>query len=190
LGEATIDLEDFAHHKGSAFGHVLMPTQPSQEAFENQIGWALWWHSHHKKDRIWLEDESWRIGNLHIPKPFYDQMRLAPCHFIEIPFEARLDHIQAHYGQANMSQLIESTLRIQKRLGGLETKTAIQFLVEKNTKEAFRILLQYYDKWYVKGLYAKDERPRDIRKISIPRVDNQLGAQALLSAIASEMNHI
>jgi tRNA 2-selenouridine synthase len=188
LEEATIDLEGFAHHKGSAFGHLQMATQPSQEAFENQLGWALWWHQYQQKDRIWVEDESWRIGNLHIPKPFYDQMRMAPCHFIEIPFEERLNHINAHYGQANMSQLIESTLRIQKRLGGLETKTAIQFLVEKNTKEAFRILLQYYDKWYLKGLYAKDEQSRDIRPLQIPRVDDHAGTQALLAAITEEKN--
>lgn len=190
LAEATIDLEGIAHHKGSAFGHLSMQPQPTQEAFENQLGWALWWHHYHQKDRIWVEDESWRIGNLHVPKPFYDQMRRAPCHFLEIPFEDRLAHIDAYYGQSNMSQLIDATLRIQKRLGGLETKTAVQFLVEKNTKEAFRILLQYYDKWYLKGLYAKDELARDIRPLTIPRVDDNLGTQALLSAVAVEKNTI
>jgi tRNA 2-selenouridine synthase len=43
-------------------------------------------------------------------------------------------------------------IRIKKRLGGLETKTAMNFLLEDDTKEAFRVLLQYYDKLYSKNL--------------------------------------
>ena len=54
-------------------------------------------------------------------------------------------------------QLVNAIIRIQKRLGGLETKTAINFLVEDNYKECFRILLKYYDKWYEKGLHAKEK---------------------------------
>src|SRR5687767_1954884 len=34
-GEKIVDLEDIAKHKGSAFGNIGMPAQPSQEMFEN-----------------------------------------------------------------------------------------------------------------------------------------------------------
>ena len=34
-GESVIDLEDIAKHKGSAFGNIDMPEQPTQEMFEN-----------------------------------------------------------------------------------------------------------------------------------------------------------
>jgi tRNA 2-selenouridine synthase len=186
LGEPVANLEAFAHHKGSAFGHLRMQPQPSQEEFENQLGWRLWNLEQKGLSTLWVEDESWRIGSVHIPKSFYDQMRRAVCLFVEIPFEERLQHIHQHYGKASINDLIDATLRIQKRLGGLETKTAIQFLVENNTREAFRILLQYYDKWYLKGLYSKDDGPRDIRKIPIATVSDNLGTQALLSAIQTE----
>ena len=42
-------------------------------------------------------------------------------------------------------------LRIKKRLGGLETKTAINFLIEDDVVSSFSVLLTYYDKLYLKG---------------------------------------
>ena len=56
------------------------------------------------------------------------------------------------YGILPHNKLAEAILRIQKKLGGLETKTALQFLEEQNITETFRILLHYYDKLYLKGL--------------------------------------
>ena len=40
-GETIIDLEGLAHHKGSSFGALGQPKQPSQEMFENILGIAL-----------------------------------------------------------------------------------------------------------------------------------------------------
>lgn len=45
LGEKTIDLEMLAHHKGSAFGSLGMPAQPSEEMFENKLAVSLWKNS-------------------------------------------------------------------------------------------------------------------------------------------------
>jgi tRNA 2-selenouridine synthase len=46
--------------------------------------------------------------------------------------------------------------RIKEKLGGLNAKTAIQLLEEGNTLESFRILLKYYDKYYLKGLHNRE----------------------------------
>ena len=40
-GEQVIDLEHLASHKGSAFGLLGMPEQPSQEQFENMLALEL-----------------------------------------------------------------------------------------------------------------------------------------------------
>ena len=53
--------------------------------------------------------------------------------------------------------MLEATEIIAKRLGGLETKNTIAFLEEGNTKEAFAILLHYYDKKYLKSLHNREE---------------------------------
>jgi tRNA 2-selenouridine synthase len=106
---------------------------------------------------IWLEDESQRIGNLQIPMPLWKTMRSSKVYFFEIPFEERLNYLTEEYGVQKKDELVTAIMRIQKRLGGLETKNAINFLLENNFKESFRILLTYYDKYYLKGLYNREK---------------------------------
>ena len=74
-------------------------------------------------------------------------------------------------------------MRIQKRLGGLETKNAINYLLENNFKESFRILLKYYDKWYEKGLYNRENPEEQIKKIKSQVVDNEINTDILMNYI-------
>ncbi|MCU0334491.1 MAG: tRNA 2-selenouridine(34) synthase MnmH [Chitinophagaceae bacterium] len=150
-GEQVIDLEGLACHKGSAFGNINMPPQPSQEMFENQLALALFQASGTGR-RIWLEDESQRIGSVNIPFGFFQHMRQSPLLFAELPFEQRLDYIVKDYGKGDIEKLVNAIIRIQKRLGGLEAKNAIQCLLEQDIRGCFAILLRYYDKWYLKSL--------------------------------------
>jgi tRNA 2-selenouridine synthase len=149
-----VDLECLAAHKGSAFGSLGMPAQPSQEMFENLLAMEL--RQATNQHPIWLEDESQRIGEVNIPTQLWNSMRKAPVFFIDIPFEERLQFINKWYGKQNREKIINAIIRIKKRLGGLETKTALNFLIEDNTVESFRVLLTYYDKWYLKGLNNRE----------------------------------
>jgi tRNA 2-selenouridine synthase len=87
-----------------------------------------------------------------LPMAFFKNLRNSVCFFIDIPFESRLKFIVQGYGQFSVPDLIAASLRIQKRLGGLETKNVVNFLVEKNIEGAFEILLKYYDKVYLKNI--------------------------------------
>lgn len=151
---AVIDLEGLAHHKGSAYGAIGQLPQPSQEMFENILATKLWEVNKNNKP-IWIEDESQRIGTVLIPTPLFHLMRNSTCYFMTIPFEQRLAFIVEGYGKFDAQSLIEATERIQKRLGGLETKNAVAHIMQGELKEAFSILLKYYDKWYEKN--AKNE---------------------------------
>jgi tRNA 2-selenouridine synthase len=146
----VIDLEGLAHHKGSAYGAIGQLPQPSQEMFENIVAEKLL-EVNKKQKSIWIEDESQRIGTVLIPTPLFHLMRNSTCYFMTIPFEQRLNFIVEGYGSFDQKSLIEATMRIQKRLGGLETKTAVDFITAGALKEAFSILLKYYDKWYEKN---------------------------------------
>jgi tRNA 2-selenouridine synthase len=148
-GENIIDLEGLANHKGSSFGAIGQAKQPSQEMFENILGYALSKFSHTRKC-IWVEDESQRIGTVMVPSPFFKLIRNSTCYFVHIPFDKRLQFIIKQYGAFDKADLIGATQRIQKRLGGLETKNTIQFLDNGEIEAAFTILLNYYDKWYEK----------------------------------------
>jgi tRNA 2-selenouridine synthase len=169
-GEAIIDLENIAKHKGSAFGNIGMPPQPTQEMFENLLSGELRTLRYEPKENgvgslrklnispspIWLEDESQRIGLINIPNDLWRTMRQSPVYFFDIPFEERLEHLVEEYGCLDKERMVDAILRIKERLGGLEAKRAIDFLEQENTIESFRILLKYYDKWYTKGLHNRE----------------------------------
>ncbi len=154
--ESVIDLEGLAKHKGSAFGNLGMPPQPSQEQFENLLALRLWKASTSEK-AIWVEDESQRIGDVNIPITLWKQMRQHPLLFVDIPFEARLSFLVEEYGKHERERLVNAVIRIKKRLGGLETKEAVNALIEDRVADCFRILLTYYDKWYLKGMHNRDQ---------------------------------
>ena len=139
-----VDLEGLANHKGSALGALGNPPQPTQEMFENLLAEKLSTINHQPSTTIYLEDESQRIGNLQIPIQLWYCMRKAPVYFVDIPFEERLNYLTDEYGIHPKEKLVNAIMRIQKRLGGLETKNAINFLLENNFKESFRILLHLW----------------------------------------------
>lgn len=182
-GEFVVDLEDIAKHKGSAFGKLGIIKQPTQEMFENLLAQKLNEIAKKKSEarnngsdmRIatWLEDESQRIGDINIPYLLWRRMRQSPIYFLEIPFEERLKHIVEEYSKYDKETLLNCIGRIKERLGGLETKNAIAFLNEDNYIESFRILLKYYDKWYLKSLHNREDINSLLSIIPYEKIDIQ-----------------
>jgi tRNA 2-selenouridine synthase len=152
--------------------HGLLAVESSQIADSGQ------------KATIWIEDESQRIGNLQIPPAFWRTMRSNPVFYLDIPFEQRLDYITEEYSKTEKEKLVNSIIRIQKRLGGLDTKNAINHLLEDNYKESFRILLRYYDKWYEKALHNRENLSQLLNKIPCKNVDTAENLQKLISCQA------
>lgn len=183
-GEAVIDLEGIASHKGSSFGALGMPTQSSQEQFENNLFEELSKYftldvndEFIQLQEIWIENESQRIGLLNIPKSLFQTIISSKLFILEIPFEERLKFIQSYYGQFNTADLVAAVLRIQKKLGGLETKNAVRLLDEGKQLESFSILLSYYDRNYLR--YADYENRKNIM-LQSSKVDAELNAELLL----------
>lgn len=188
----VIDLEKLASHKGSAFGNLGLPKQPSQEMFENLLAAELSRITEQWKEQentagaeqsnsfIWLEDESQRIGEVNIPGDFFKQMRDKPLYFLDIPFEERLKYIIEGYGSFEKEKLINTIIRIRKRLGGLETKNAVNFLIEDNIRECFSILLSYYDKFYLKSLHNREYFSAVFNKVELSTVDAKQNATYLM----------
>jgi tRNA 2-selenouridine synthase len=181
LGQPIIDLEGLAHHKGSTFGNLGQPVQPSQEQFENLLAQSLF-KIHSEHHYVWVEDESRRIGLVNIPTPLFEQMRKSKLYFLDIPFASRLQFIVSGYGEFEKDQLMSAILRIKKRLGGLETKTAINFLIEDDIENSFNVLLTYYDKLYLKGAYNRENAETLIQKIEVPSVDPSANVATLLAS--------
>jgi len=178
-GEQIIDLEALAHHKGSAFGDLGEAISPSQEQFENDLFMRfreLDWNK-----RIWVEDESQRIGWINLPNALWQQMRSAKVLYIEIAFEERLNYLVNVYGGFSVEDMKMATLRMQKRLGGLNVKNAIQFFDEGKIQQAFEILLTYYDKAYSEGTAKRN--PETIHKIECPTIDKIENTEMILKEV-------
>ena len=182
MNEAVVDLEGLAGHKGSAFGNIGLPKQPTQEMFENKLSISIKIAKEkYPNKKIWLEDESQRIGTVNIPQNMWNHMRRCEIIFLDIPFAARLDYLVNTYGALDWNALRDAILRIQKRLGGLETKTAVAALEEKNFHGCFDVLLKYYDKQYRKGLENREEPKPSITMVLAEDVNDTINAKLILN---------
>lgn len=192
-GEPVVDLEGLALHKGSAFGNIGMPSQPSQEQFENQLSRLLLTACNcigtpfpENPPAIWLEDESQRIGQVNIPTDLWKTMRRSALFFLDIPFPERLQHITTEYGQLDRERMADAIGRITEKLGGSNAKAALTHLQSGETEACFGILLHYYDKFYLKALHNRDQLETLLHRIPCGSVTNE-NADALLST-ACERN--
>ncbi len=154
MGEQILDLEGRAHHKGSAFGALGQPDQPTTEQFENDL-FSDWYHLDLQK-RIWIEDESRSVGKVFIPEELFRQMRSSPLVSVALDMPYRLDRLVKDYGLFRPQELIDSILKIQKRLGGLNTKRCTEAIQKGDLREAATILLGYYDKSYKHTMSARE----------------------------------
>jgi tRNA 2-selenouridine synthase len=109
-------------------------------------------------------------------------MLRAPAVLLDIPFEVRLQNIIKEYGNHDKEKLSNAIIRIQKRLGGLDTKLALQFLEEENIQACFEILLTYYDRQYK---LASAISNRKSISLSCPTLDPEINMNAILNLTAN-----
>ncbi len=76
--------------------------------------------------------------------------------FIDVKKKIRVDRLVNEYAGFNVSLLESAIRRISQRLGGLNMKLAIDSLNNKDFKTSASILLDYYDKAYLKGVSDRD----------------------------------
>lgn len=156
-GDYFIDLESMAHHKGSSFGALGEPAQPTVEQFENDLHRVF--YAIPEGVKVWLEDESRSIGRVYIPEGFWLQMVKSPVIKLEVSKARRLEHLVKIYAQFDKTTLVAAFTRIYKRLGGLNLQNALKALDGDDFHTAADIALTYYDKAYQITLDRKKECP-------------------------------
>ncbi|SDK59789.1 tRNA 2-selenouridine synthase [Catalinimonas alkaloidigena] len=152
-GEQVIDLEHLAHHRGSAFGGIGLPAQPTTEQFQNAL--HATWATFDRARRVWLEDESFSIGQVQLPHPLWQQMKAAHVVQVQVPRHARVQRLVAEYGSLERDALAHAILTIQKRLGGQHVAATLDALRAGRLDEVAERLLVYYDKSYQIGLQRR-----------------------------------
>lgn len=176
LGEQVVDLERLAHHKGSAFGAIGETAQPSVEQFEAALFSEM--SRLDLKSPIWIEDESINIGKAKIPNHLYRQIRAQQVYFIDLPKEKRAKHLSLEYSTFGNRLLKDAINAISKKLGGQNAKLAIELLEQNNYYEVALLVLNYYDKAYLRGVDSRHQE--NVCKIPIPDLDHQKNAENIL----------
>jgi tRNA 2-selenouridine synthase len=80
-GAQVLDLEALAAHRGSVLGLPPGMRQPTQKRFESRL-----WDALRKLDRsrpVFVESESKKVGQCHVPEALIEAIRAAPCVLVE-----------------------------------------------------------------------------------------------------------
>ena len=103
LGAQVLDLEALAKHRGSLLGSFPSNQQPSQKYFESLIVTKLLGFSGSRV--IFVESESSKVGNLHIPAGLWRAMKIAPFVELVVPPQVRANFLIENY--SDLKQDIE-----------------------------------------------------------------------------------
>ena len=155
-GQQILDLERLANHKGSAFGALGQPPQPTTEQFGNLL--FNDWKQLNRELPFWVEDESRNIGSVFMPDTFYHNMQEMPAIVLIMDVKSRLPRLLKEYSTYPAESLKLSVLKISKRLGGDKTRDAINAVETGDFAKAIEIVLYYYDKAYQFGLKKKNNK--------------------------------
>ncbi len=155
-GEQILDLEALANHKGSAFGGLLMPAQPTTTQFQNNLFEEI-----HKLDlsrRVWIEDESIAIGKIFLPKELWLTMSQSPLVQMNVAKEVRIQRLVDEYGPADREEFLRIMVKVTKKLGGQHFNAAKEKLSQGDMASTIDILLTYYDKAYLNSIDKRNSK--------------------------------
>jgi tRNA 2-selenouridine synthase len=95
LGEQILDLESLASHKGSVLGIMPGQPQPNQKWFETLLLQAL--NALDPARPVYVEAESRKVGNLHVPAALITRIRSGECLGVEATLPARVSFLLKDY---------------------------------------------------------------------------------------------
>ncbi len=183
-GKNVIDLEGFANHRGSAFGDLGLPPQPSQQQFENLLATSL--ASTKPGQPIWIESESQLIGRLQVPKPMWLQMLNVPWMELNVPHEVRVARLLKEYGDFSPEELEKAVEKTKNRMGNEQFQMVVSLLRNGKLYETTKLLCSYYDKQYEKS--SKKWRGR--LPITTVKVGEKYDIQETAKQLIAEANKI
>jgi len=174
----AIDLEDLACHRGSAFGSLGQPSQPTSEHFANLL--FNEWTKTGTEEPVWVEDESRNIGTVFMPDTFYNNMQEMPVIILLMDIETRIPRLVREYSAFPPELLKGAVMKISRRLGPDKARDAVTAIESGDFASAIRITLAYYDKTYLHSLTRK--KSREILYVNTDVDDVDINARKVLEA--------
>ncbi|HTN49455.1 MAG TPA: tRNA 2-selenouridine(34) synthase MnmH [Burkholderiaceae bacterium] len=172
-GAQVLDLEALARHRGSVLGGLPSQPQPGQKLFESLIWDAL---RRCRPDRpVFVESESRKVGNLHVPDQLLLRMRESECVALDVPLPARIRLLREEYGHFERDP---QSLLVQ--LDGLVELHGREKVAQWKALAAARhwdrvveqLLTEHYDPAYRRSIARNFKRVGDAPSLYIGSVDS------------------
>ena len=171
MGAQIIDLEGLARHRGSLLGPEPDAAQPTQRLFESELHGAI--AGLDLKRPVFVEAESNKIGELHIPRAMWRAMQGARALTIEAPLSARVEFLVDDYAHviAEPGRLDPLMEWIKGRIGH-ETRDAWLASIAAGDWRGFvgQVLEGHYDPAYDRS--SSRRAFEDVGRLEAERLDD------------------
>tara|TARA_B110000240_G_scaffold52285_1_gene59855 strand:+ start:1065 stop:2108 length:1044 start_codon:yes stop_codon:yes gene_type:complete len=171
-GAQILDLEGLARHKGSLLGAIPNLKQPSQKFFESLLFYEI--NKLNLKKNIFIEAESSKVGNVHIPKSIWSNMILSKR--IEVVADV---NTRAKFLIDDYQYMCKNPILIKPMIKGLKTRLSNnlidsweKLIDEKKWFELTKSFLEnHYDSSYSSNTIKNDRKV--IREVQATTLNNE-----------------
>lgn len=174
-GEQILHLEHAASHQGSILGGMHGVPQPSQKMFESILFRKLF--SLDPSRPVWVEAESKKIGDIHLPAALHEKMRASKAVAIMAPLSERVSYTIKQYPHFIADpESLKGLLSNLKELHSKETIALWMSLIDTKRWDALvaSLLSVHYDPRYQKALdrnYGENFRTITLKSLSDEDID-------------------
>lgn len=170
-GAQILDLEGLARHKGSLLGAIPNLKQPSQKFFESLLFYEI--NKLNLKKNIFIEAESSKVGNVHIPKSIWSNMILSKR--IEVVADV---NTRAKFLIDDYQYMCKNPILIKPMIKGLKTRLSNnlidsweKLIDEKKWFELTKSFLEnHYDSSYASNTIKNDRKV--LKKVNAKTLNN------------------
>jgi len=142
-GYPVINLEKIASHRGSAFGGLLLPPQPSQQDFESELNKVVLKYA--TSPYIFIEQKPSSLGKRKIPDWLFTKMNEGIIVQLKVDKKTRVYNILNEYKAAGKENFINALHKLHQRLTLPVIKEMESFLYSENYEAFIEKILDYYD---------------------------------------------
>lgn len=142
-GYPVINLEKIASHRGSAFGGLLLPPQPSQKDFETELNKAVLKYA--ASPYIFIEQKPSSLGKRKIPDWLFTKIKEGIIVQLTVDKKTRVYNILDEYKAAGKENFMNALHKLNERLS-LTVMSEMETLLHSENYAAFiEKMLDYYD---------------------------------------------
>ncbi|NBT79971.1 MAG: tRNA 2-selenouridine(34) synthase MnmH, partial [Betaproteobacteria bacterium] len=179
-------LEGLARHRGSVLGGLPDALQPTQKWFESMV-----WNKIRGFDPsrpVFVESESKKVGQLHIPDALIQAMRKSPCIHVEVPANIRAQFLIGEYAHWTINR--DGLLRQIEHIAPLHPKQRIidwKQLIITGDWPAFveSLLIEHYDPSYDRAMDRNFEALSSAMVVNSEALDH-LAIECMAQQIATQ----